>query len=83
MLLADGLEKAFVGSTISAFNRNQVALYDYDKCIQVFMDYQDMSEEEAIDHFNYNVIGSWLGDGTPIFINQHSLETVEDYLEDV
>ena len=48
MLLADGLEKAFVGSTISAFNRNQVALYDYDKCIEVFMDDQNMSEEEAM-----------------------------------
>ena len=33
MKLADGYEKAFIGTTISAFGRKQVALYDYDKCI--------------------------------------------------
>ena len=36
MKLADGLEKAFIGSTISAFDRKQVALYDYHKCVLIF-----------------------------------------------
>jgi hypothetical protein len=37
MKLADGYEDAFVGTTISAFSRKQVALYDYDKCIMILM----------------------------------------------
>ena len=65
MKLADGLEKAFIGSTISAFDRKQVALYDYNKCILILAHDHDMTEEEAMEYFDYNVIGSWVGDDTP------------------
>ena len=80
MKLADGFEKAFVGSTISAFSREQVALYDYDLCIKVLVEDQQMTEEEAIEYFDYNVIGSWVGEDTPIFIHKHKIENVEEYL---
>ena len=80
MKLADGFEKAFVGSTISAFSREQVALYDYDLCIKVLVKDHQMTEEEAIEYFDYNVIGSWVGEDTPIFIHRHKIENVEDYL---
>jgi hypothetical protein len=80
MKLADGFEKAFIGSTISAFSREQVALYDYDLCIKVLVEDQKMTEEEAIEYFDYNVIGSWVGEDTPIFIHRHKIENVEDYL---
>ena len=82
MKLADGFEKAFVGSTISAFSREQVALYDYDLCIKVLVEDQQMTEEEAIEYFDYNVIGSWVGEATPIFIHRHKIENVEDYLDE-
>ena len=80
MKLAEGFEQALVGSSISAFNREQVAIYDYEECIAVLM--KDMSEEDAIEHFQYNVIGSWVGEDTPIFINTHSIKHINDYLED-
>ena len=82
MRLADSFEDAFVGTTISAFGRKQVAIYDYDKCILILMHDNHMTEEDAIDYFNFNVIGSWVGKGTPIFINQHSIKNIEDYKED-
>ena len=82
MKLADGFEKAFVGSTIRAFSREQVALYDYDLCIKVLVEDQQMTEEEAIEYFDYNVIGSWVGEDTPIFIHRHKIENVEDYLDE-
>ncbi len=77
MKLADGFENAFVGSSISAFNREQVAIYDYEECIAVLIQ-QDMNEEDAVEHFQYNVIGSWVGEDTPIFINMHRIKDVED-----
>ena len=75
MKLADGYEKAFIGTTISAFGRKQVALYDYDKCIMILMNDNDWNEEEAIEWFNFNTIGSWVGEGTPIFVNVHKLDS--------
>ena len=82
MLLADGYEKAFIGTTISAFSRKQVALYDYDKCIMILMHDNKWSEEEAVEWFDFNTIGAWVGDDTPIFVNIHKLEEINDYLEE-
>jgi len=31
---------------------------------------QGMTEEEAIDYFEVNVVGSWMGEETPIFIRE-------------
>jgi len=81
MRLAHGFDKAFVGTTISAFGRKQVALYDYDKCILILMEKNKWSEEDAIEYFDFNVIGAWVGETTPIFINQHTIENIEDYRE--
>ena len=82
MRLADGFEDAFVGTTISAFGRKQVAIYDYDKCILILMHDNHMTEDDAIEYFDYNVMGSWIGEETPIYINHHSILNIEDYLED-
>jgi len=82
MRLADGFKDAFVGTTISAFGRKQVAIYDYDKCILILMHDNHMKEDDAIEYFDYNVIGSWVGEDTPIYINQHTILNIEDYLED-
>jgi len=82
MRLANGFEDAFVGTTISAFGRKQVAIYDYDKCILILMHDNHMTEDDAIEYFDYNVIGSWVGEDTPIYINQHTILNIEDYLED-
>jgi hypothetical protein len=31
---------------------------------------EDMSYEDAIEHLEYNVFGSYVGENTPIYINQ-------------
>ena len=82
MKLADGYEKAFIGTTISAFGRKPVALYDSDKCIMILINDNDWNEEEAIEWFNFNTIGSWVGEDTPIFVNVHKLDVINDFLED-
>lgn len=64
-LLADGLEEGLIGWTYS--QGNVIAIYDYDKCIQVLM--QDMTEEEAYEWMEYNVVGSYMGEKTPLFIH--------------
>jgi len=29
---------------------------------------EDMSYEDAVDFFNFNIAGAWMGDGTPLFL---------------
>ena len=68
-LLADGFEDAIVGIS-ERFGRSPVVAYDRDKCIQVLMDRDGMDYEDAVAFFDFNVIGAWVGDGTPTFVTQ-------------
>jgi hypothetical protein len=43
-----------------------IVAYDYRKVIEIFA--EDMEYEEAVEYFDFNVIGAWVGEGTPIFI---------------
>ena len=66
-LLADGFEKAFVGY-FSRCAHIPVAVYDYNKCVHTLMDRDGMTEEEAVEYMDFNVVGGWLGEGTPAFL---------------
>jgi len=72
MLLADGLEQAFIGLVMRFNVLLPIACYDYDAVIAGFIA-EGMTEEDAIDHFEYNVIGAWAGERTPCFIRQMPL----------
>ena len=65
-LTADGFDDAILG-TAERFGMHRVVLYDTTKCIDILMKRDKMTEEEAIDFFYYNVIGSWMGEYTPCF----------------
>ena len=66
ILLADGFDEAFIGIT-EVFGRPSIANYDRDKCIRILMERDGMTEGDAIDYFNYNVTGAWVGETTPAF----------------
>ena len=60
------IEDAFVG-VAERFGMGPVATYDYDKCIEIYME-DGMTFEEAVEHFGFNEIGAWVGDKTPVFV---------------
>ena len=63
-LLADGFEDALIGYSNGP---NLVAVYDYTMCVQILID-DDMTYEDALEHMEYNVVNSYVGEKTPIFI---------------
>ena len=64
-LLADGLEEDFIG-IVYQFN-TPLAIYSKSKAIQCLMD-KGMDEEQAYEYFDYNVAGAYVGEQTPIFL---------------
>ena len=66
-LLADGFEDAIVG-ICERFGAVPVVAYDRDKCIEILMDRDGMEDEEAVEYFEFNVAGSYVVDGTPVFL---------------
>jgi len=67
-LLADGYDSALIGITEGA---NPVAVYDTDLCIKCLIEEDDMSEEEAVEFFYYNTVGSYVGEKTPLYIRTY------------
>lgn len=65
-LLADGFEEALVGFGYRF--SHPVAIYDYNRCIEVLMNRDGMTDEEAIEFFDFNVSGAYVGESTPVFI---------------
>ena len=65
-LYADGFEDTIVG--VGRQCHNELVVYDYDKCVQVLMDSEGMTYEEAVQWMEFNVVGSWVGANTPVFI---------------
>ena len=68
LLVADGFDKAIIG-VARTFNKLSVC-YDTNKCINILIKRDKMSREEAIEYFEYNVVGSYVGDHTPSFIER-------------
>jgi hypothetical protein len=65
VMFADGLEEAFIG--IGYQNYSPVAIYSKSKAIQCFIK-EGMNEEQAYEYFDYNVAGAYVGEATPIFL---------------
>jgi hypothetical protein len=63
-LLADGFSEALIGMG-TRFSYD-VAVYDYEKCIEILE--RDMSREDAEEYFDFNVSGAYVGDNTPVFV---------------
>ncbi len=47
----------------------EAVCYDTDKVIELLMEHDEMSYEDAVEFFDFNVIGSWVGEYTPVFLN--------------
>ena len=63
-LLADGFSEALIG--MGTRFTYDVAVYDYEKCIEILE--RDMSREDAEEYFDFNVSGAYVGDNTPVFV---------------
>ena len=61
-LKADGFDEAIVGVEYS----NMRLVYSVDKAIKILC--RDMNEEDAWEHFGFNVACSYVGEKTPIWL---------------
>jgi len=60
-LKADGFDNAIIGVDEASMR----LVYSVSKCIAILR--KDMTIEEAIEHFEFNVRGAYVGEKTPIW----------------
>ena len=61
ILKADGFDDAIIGID----EHSMRLIYSISKCIEILS--RDMTEEEAIEYFEFNVNGAYFGEKTPIW----------------
>lgn len=66
ILKADGFDDAILGLGRRC-GQPDLLVYDVDKCVDILMK-DGMTNEEAIEYFEFNVVGARMGEGTPIFL---------------
>jgi len=72
IVLLPSLEHAFVG-TMMRFGAEPVACYDFDAIIAGYIA-DGMTEQEALEFFEYNVLGAWFGERMPCFLRRMAVE---------
>ena len=65
-LFADGFDDAIMGYDAVGYR----VVYDYDKCMEVLQKRDGMTASESHEFMEFNVIGAYVGDFTPIFIHR-------------
>lgn len=60
-LIADGFNDAIIGVDETSMR----LIYSVRKCLEILQEYLD--EEDAIEYFEYNVSGAYVGEQTPIW----------------
>ena len=64
-LIADGFDDAVIGLD----EQSGRLVYSVSKCIAILKKDGILTEEDALEHFSFNVSGAYVGEQTPIWVN--------------
>ena len=67
VMTMDGYDDAIIG-VVERIGL-EVVCYDLDKVIEILMK-QGMNEEDAWEWYQFNMVGSWVGEKTPVFLQK-------------
>lgn len=65
-MMANGFEQAIIGLDTSGDVFRVV--YNIDAIVSILMERDEITEEDALEHFSYNIQGGYVGEGTPIYV---------------
>ena len=69
MLSVDGHDKAIVG-VVHCFGRQPVLSYSVKLICETLVERDGMSVDESYEFFDFNIIGSYNGEGMPVFLHE-------------
>lgn len=67
ILLMDDLDDAIIGVS-QRINEPILAVYSWEKIIEVLMERDGMDFDEAVEFSEFNILGAWVGENTPIIV---------------
>ena len=80
LMTMDGYDDCVVGYA-ERYGMDTVVAYDKTKVLEKLQK-DGMTIEEALEWFDFNMIGAWVGEHTPIFITVMPLSEVEESISE-
>jgi len=85
-MMVDGEMPLFIGGTQAEIKRYERAIigqddaslrivYSANKIIEILS--EEMTAEEAEEFYEYNILGAYMGDMTPIYVSEH--DSINDF----
>ena len=65
LLTLDGFDEAIIG-VVERIGLLAVC-YDRNKILSILM--RDMNEDEAMEYYQYNILGAYMGESTPVYLD--------------
>ena len=80
LLKLDGFDEAIIGVCLTWHGNMMVEriVYDGNKIKELLMSDGECSEEDAQEHIDFNIIGGYVGDSTPIVMWPATAEQIDD-----
>lgn len=78
-LSADGFDNAIIG-VINIPNTPTRIAYSVTECINILMERDGMTYLDALEYFSYNVEGAYMGETTPIWVDDQMFEVIRGEL---
>ena len=86
-MMVDGELPWLIGSTQAEIKKYEQAIigqddaslrvvYSANKIIEILS--EEMTAEEAEEFYEYNILGAYMGDMTPIYVNEH--DSINDFI---
>lgn len=67
LLIMDGFDDCIVG-IVERFGQDSYVIYDKELVLEKLQKDSSMSYEDAIEYYEYNQLGAYLGERTPAFL---------------
>ena len=68
LMFAEGFDEAIAGVVWDG-ERTRV-VYDTELILELLMGRSEMTYEEAVEYFDFNIAGSYMGEYTPLYLEQ-------------
>jgi len=75
--LADGFDEAIIG--MECMGEIPRVVYSTKLMVHILINRDGMTVDEAIEFLDFNVIGSYLGEGTPLYVDEMTAEDIRNY----
>lgn len=63
-------DDAIIGISEPRGEQTPLVIYDAQRIVELLQERSDMNESEAQEFYEFNILGAWLGEQTPLYVER-------------